>query len=60
MNTPLATASLNESMEEIVEKFQNTQHYNIPVIGEGKYLGFVSRAAVLTKYRKLLKHFSED
>ncbi len=60
MNTPLATASPNESMEDIVEKFQTTQHYNIPVLENGKYLGFVSRAAVLTKYRKLLKHFSED
>ncbi len=60
MNTPLAIASLDESMEDIVEKFQSTQHYNIPVIDGDKYLGFVSRAAVLTKYRKLLKHFSED
>jgi len=60
MNTPLATASPDESMEDIVEKFQTTQHFNIPVIKDGKYLGFVSRANVLTKYRKLLKHFSED
>ena len=60
MNTPLATASLDESMEDIVEKFQQTQHFNIPVLQNGKYIGFVSRANVLTKYRKLLKHFSED
>lgn len=60
MNTPLATASPDESMEDIVEKFQTTQHFNIPVLKDGKYLGFVSRANVLTKYRKLLKHFSED
>src|SRR5690606_33324912 len=36
MNTPLATASPDESMEDIVEKFQTTQHFNIPVLKDGK------------------------
>lgn len=48
------------SMEEIVQKFQASGHYNLPVLQNRKYLGFVSRAKVLSKYRTLLKHFSED
>jgi len=60
MNTPLASCSTEDSMEEVVEKFQKTNHFNIPVLDKGKYVGFVSRANVLSKYRQLLKHFSED
>lgn len=60
MNAPLASCSPDDSMEEVVNKFQKTNHFNIPVLDSGKYVGFVSRANVLSKYRKLLKHFSED
>jgi CIC family chloride channel protein len=60
MNEPMATASLEDSMEEIVEKFQKTPHYNLVVLKDGKYVGFVSRAKVFSKYRSLLKQFSED
>jgi CIC family chloride channel protein len=60
MQTPMSSATLDESMEEIVEKFQKTPHFNIVVLADGKYVGFVSRANVFSKYRKLLKEFSED
>ncbi len=60
MNEPMATASLEDSMEQIVDKFQKTPHYNLVVLKDGKYVGFVSRAKVFSKYRNLLKQFSED
>ncbi len=60
MYYPVNYVSPQDSMEEIVQKFQSSGHYNLPVIQDGKYIGFVSRAKVLSKYRKLLKHFSED
>jgi len=47
-------------MEEVARKFQDTSHYNLPVIKDGKYLGFVSRARIFSAYRKLLKEFSEE
>jgi len=50
----------DESMEEIAEKFSQSGHYNLPVIKDGKYLGFVSRAMVFSTYRKLLQEFSEE
>jgi CIC family chloride channel protein len=60
MYFPVNFVSPDDSMEEIVQKFQSSGHFNLPVLKDGKYIGFVSRANVLSKYRKLLKHFSED
>ncbi|RLD37817.1 MAG: chloride channel protein [Bacteroidetes bacterium] len=60
MFQPLATVSPDESMEEVANKFNKTGNYTMPVIKNGKYLGFVSRANVYSAYRKLLKDFSED
>jgi CIC family chloride channel protein len=50
----------DESMEDIASKFSESEHYNLPVIKDGKYLGFVSRANVFSKYRELLKEFSDE
>jgi len=60
MYFPVNFVSPDDLMEDIVQKFQSSGHFNLPVLKEGKYIGFVSRANVLSKYRKLLKHFSED
>jgi chloride channel protein, CIC family len=60
MHAPMTSATMDDSMEEIVEKFQRTPHFNIVVLENGKYVGFVSRANVFSKYRKMLKEFSED
>jgi len=49
-----------ESMEEVAVKFNESGNYNLPVIKDGKYLGFVSRARVFSRYRKLLKEFSDE
>ncbi len=60
MNAPMTTAKMDDSMDEIVEKFQKTPQYNMVVLKDGKYVGFVSRAKVFSKYRNMLKEFSED
>jgi len=60
MFMPSPTVSPDESMEDVAKKFQKTSHYNLPVIDNGKYVGFVSRANVFSAYRDLLKKFSED
>jgi len=49
-----------DSMEDVVNKFNKTGHYNLPVVKNGKYLGFLSRANVLTSYRKLINLFSGE
>ncbi len=58
MPTPLV--SPDESMEDVANKFKTSAHYNLPVVDDGKYVGFVSRANVFSAYRNLLKKFSDD
>lgn len=60
MFMPTPIVSSDESMEEVARKFKKTNHYNLPVVDKGKYIGFVSRANVFSAYRNLLKEFSED
>ncbi len=60
MVTPQVTIEPDEAVESVVQKFRDSGKFNIVVIKEGKYLGFVSRAKVLSKYRSLLKYFSDD
>jgi len=50
----------DDGMEKIMELFQRNDRFNIPVLKDGKYIGFISRANVFSEYRKLLKQFSEE
>ena len=43
-----------DSMQQVMNKFQNTGAWNLPVIKDGKYLGFVSKSKMLTAYRRKL------
>jgi chloride channel protein, CIC family len=49
-----------DSMETVAEKFESSGRYNLAVINEGKYLGFISRAVVFSKYRKTLQNVSNE
>jgi CIC family chloride channel protein len=60
MYMPDTPVDINETMEDVAQKFQTTQHYNLAVLDKGKYVGFVSRANVFSAYRKLVKEFSQD
>lgn len=60
MFVPVVKVDPDESMEEVARKFNKSGYYNMPVIKNGKYWGFVSRANVFSAYRKLLKDFSDD
>jgi CIC family chloride channel protein len=60
MFMPRITVEPDESMESVAQKFQESEDYNLPVIRDGKYMGFVSRAQVFMTYRRLLKEFSDE
>jgi CIC family chloride channel protein len=60
MITPQWTIETTDQMEEVARQFSESGRYNIPVLQNGKYLGFVSRARVFSSYREMLKHFSDD
>lgn len=56
---PDAVAS-SDSMEVVMEKFQRSGAWNLPVIDHDKYVGFVSKSKLFNDYRKLLKDFSDE
>jgi len=60
MFMPQVTVDPEESMESVAQKFQESEDYNLPVIKDGKYLGFVSRAQVFMTYRRLLREYSDE
>jgi CIC family chloride channel protein len=60
MFIPTTRVSPDENMDEVARKFTKSGYYNLPVVKDGKYWGFVSRATVFSAYRKLLKDFSDD
>lgn len=60
MIMPPETVNPNDSMEIVAKKFQQTGKFNLAVVKNGKYLGFVSRARIFSRYRHLLKQLSED
>jgi CIC family chloride channel protein len=47
-------------METVAVKFQESGKYNIPVLKNGIYLGYISRANVFSTYRQKLSEISDD
>jgi CIC family chloride channel protein len=46
---------LNEcKMRDIMQKFQDTGAWNLPVVRDKKYVGFISKSKLLTAYRQKL------
>ncbi|WP_271855211.1 chloride channel protein [Patiriisocius marinus] len=59
MKNPPAIINLeDDKMTVVMKKFQETGAWNLPVISENKYIGFVSKSKLLTAYRRKLIAFS--
>lgn len=43
-----------DSMERIMEKFEQSKAWNLPVVKKDLYIGFISRSKLLTAYREHL------
>ena len=50
----------DESMEEVMQKFEENNAWNLPVINNGKYIGFLSKSKIFSVYRKWLIDISEE
>ena len=61
MTMPPARIISNMSMDKVMDIFENTGAWNLPVVDENdKYIGFVSKSKIFNTYRKVLVHFSEE
>lgn len=54
MHAPPAFVSSTENMDEVMQKFQKTGAWNLPVVDDDKYVGFLSKSKIFTIYRSLL------
>lgn len=48
----------SDSAKAVMRKFQESGAWNLPVIKNGKYHGFISKSKLLTAYRRMLVSFS--
>ncbi len=49
------TISTQDSMEEVMRVFEQTEDLSIPIIDQGYYRGFINKSTVFSAYRKALK-----
>ena len=60
MIQPKDFVSTSDKMETAMRKFTETGYYNMPVIDDGIYKGFISRSNTFSAYRKILIDVSQD
>lgn len=58
MVKPPAVVELNENIYEVLAKFESTGEWNLPVVENERYMGFLSKSTILTRYRKELMEVS--
>ncbi len=56
-----AQIDINSTMEEVMDTFENTKAWNLPVVDkEGVYKGILSQSSVFNSYREVLvEHYSD-
>lgn len=56
-----ATLNATMPMEKVMDVFEDTNSWYLPVVDENKvYLGFVSKSKIFNSYRHVLVHFSDE
>ena len=60
MSIPPAKIEIGDSMEKVMKTFDDTGAWNLPVVENGKYVGFVSKSKIFNSYRRVLRHYCED
>ena len=59
-NAPELIFYETDSMKKVMQKFQDSNAWNLPVIKNGKYSGFISKSKLLTAYRRKLINFTQE
>lgn len=52
--------SSSDSMDLVMKKFNESGAWNLPVIDNERYVGFVSKSKLFNAYRKVLRNFSDE
>jgi len=60
MALPAHTVDVSDHMEDVMAAFEASGAWNLPVLENGRYLGFVSRSRLFNAYRKWRREVSGD
>jgi CIC family chloride channel protein len=60
MYMPEFYISPRDSMYTVAAKFESSGRFNLAVIDNGKYIGFISRARVFSDYRNTMRTLSNE
>ena len=61
MTPPADVIFEGEAASSVLEKFENTGAWNLPVVDNSRrYIGFVSKSRILTAYREKLKEMTQE
>jgi chloride channel protein, CIC family len=55
MSSPPARISPNDPMDIVMQKFESTGAWNLPVLEEGIYIGFLSKSRIFNAYRSKIR-----
>lgn len=60
MHAPPDVISTQDNMQTVMEKFERTGAWNLPVLDQGKYVGLISKSRIFNAYRnKLIRQRQE-
>lgn len=60
MTIPPSYIDKKENIDTVMEAFRKTGAWNLPVLDNGYYVGFISKSRIYSTYRELLIGFSEE
>ena len=61
MHAPPDVVSIDEKMEQVMEKFEISGAWNLPVVdAQQRYIGFVSKSKIFSAYRAQLTQLSQE
>ena len=60
MTIPPTYIDIKENIVKVMEAFRMTGAWNLPVLDNGYYVGFISKSRIYSTYRELLLEYSEE
>ena len=60
LTIPPTYIDIKENIETVMEAFRKTGAWNLPVLDNGYYIGFISKSRIYSTYRELLLEYSEE
>ena len=54
MTKPEGIIHTHENLHQVLQKFDETRQWNLPVVENDRYVGFLSKSSILTRYRNEL------